>query len=439
MGASFHVRVPMATQVPKRLGKYDVIEPIGKGSMGIVYRGYDPYIDRPVAIKVAIADFLKDKESGDRYRKMFFNEAHTAGKLQHPNILHIFDAGVEGDTCYIVMELIEGADTVKTHTQANNLLPLPRVAEIIFKCAKALDYAHSQDVVHRDIKPSNLLLTRDKDVKVADFSIAHVNRADENLALATGFVGSPRYMSPEQIQEETVNNQADLFSLGIVMYEMLTGRHPFGGDSFSKLVFQIVNEEHTPLWEVRQDLPEELEHIIAKSLNKDLRHRYQSGLAMAADLSRLFSHLEATQPISPQVQFDEVRALEFFAGLPDPELKELVRAVVWEEHPQGHNVITEGEMGDWFYVLVHGAVAVKKGATVVGSLTAGECFGEMGYLNKTRRSATITASSPVGVLKINAMLMEQLSKDTQLHFHQVFLKTVIKRLSITTAKLVASS
>jgi serine/threonine protein kinase len=429
----------MTLQIPNRLGKYDVIEPVGKGSMGIVYRGHDPYIDRPVAIKVAIADFLKDKESGDRYRKMFFNEAHTAGKLQHPNILHIFDAGVEGDTCYIVMELVEGADTIKTHTQANNLLPLPKVAEIIFKCAKALDYAHSQDVVHRDIKPSNLLLTRDKDVKVADFSIAHVNRADADMALATGFVGSPRYMSPEQIQEETVSSQSDLFSLGIVMYEMLIGRHPFGGESFSKLIYQIVNEEHIPLWEVRQDLPEELERIIAKCLNKDLRHRYKSGLELAGDLSQMFSHLEVTQPIPVQEKFDEVRALEFFSGLSDAELKELIRAVVWEEHPQGDNVIIEGEMGDSFYILVHGTVAVKKGDKVVGSLTAGECFGEMAYLNRARRSATITASSPVGLMKINAILMEQLSTDAQLHFHREFLKTLIKRLSITTAKLVSNN
>ena len=227
----------MSSSTPEKIGKYDIHKQVGRGSMGIVYQGYDPFADRPVAVKVALADNLKDKDSGARYRNMFFNEAHAAGKLRHPNILEILDAGADGDDCYIVMELVENGDTLKTHCRADNLLPVHQVVEIIFKCAKALDYAHRQGVVHRDIKPTNILIKADRDVKIGDFSIAHIIGSDTTThTMPMGFVGSPRYMSPEQVQEDQVTNQTDLFSLGIVMYEMLTGKHPFVADSFSRLI-----------------------------------------------------------------------------------------------------------------------------------------------------------------------------------------------------------
>ncbi|MGH8597662.1 MAG: serine/threonine protein kinase, partial [Gammaproteobacteria bacterium] len=261
-----------------KLGKYEVVREIGRGSMGIVYQAYDPYIDRQVAVKVAMADALKERDSGERFRKMFFNEAHTAGMLRHPNILDIFDAGVDEDKCYIVMELIEDGDTLRSYCRADNLLPLNQVAELLFRCAKALDYAHRQGVIHRDIKPSNILLTQDMDVKIADFSIAHINRTDMSQTMPMGFVGSPRYMSPEQIQEDMITYQTDLFSLGIVAYELLTGQHPFGGESFSNLIHRVINEDPTPLSIFRAELPPIIERIINKSLEKSPERRYRMGL-----------------------------------------------------------------------------------------------------------------------------------------------------------------
>lgn len=167
--------------------------------MGVVYLGHDPFIDHPVALKVAFLDALNDPETGKRYRKMFFNEAHTAGLLIHPNIINIYDAGVDEDNCYIVMEYIENGNTLKIHCTSDNLLPIEKVVEIIFKCAKALDYAHRQGVVHRDIKPSNILFTPDQDVKIGDFSIAHRHKPDATTTHLSGMMGSPRYMSPEPI------------------------------------------------------------------------------------------------------------------------------------------------------------------------------------------------------------------------------------------------
>jgi serine/threonine protein kinase len=430
----------MSERIPSKLGKYEIEAPIARGSMGMVYRGYDPYIDRPVAIKVALAESLKDKDSGERYRKMFFNEAHTAGMLRHPNILDIFDAGVEGDICYIVMELVQGGETVRSYTRPDALLPVNQVVEIVFKCAKALDYAHRQGVIHRDIKPSNLLVTPDKDVKIADFSIACLTAVDTSQTMPMGFIGSPRYMSPEQIQEDTVTHHTDIFSLGVVMYELLTAKHPFGGDTFSKLIYRIINEDPVPLETYRKDLPEGVEKIIQKCLVKDPARRYKTGLDLASDLSTLFTHLERPQEdVSASDKFNLVKELDFFRGFPDTDIWEILRASVWQEAMPGDDVIVEGDIDDCFFILVRGKVTVSKGGQEIGTLKAGDCFGEMGYISKARRSASVTADDQVSLLKVNSTLIEQVSRDCQLHFCRVFLKTVIQRLAATTQKLVSNA
>jgi len=424
--------------LPNKLGKYEILRQIGRGSMGIVYEGYDPYEDRKVAVKVALADSLRDKEVGPRYRKMFFNEAHTAGRLRHPNIVQIHDAGVDEDNCYIVMELIEGADTLRSYCKPSNLLPYKRVVEIIFVCAKALDYAHRKGVIHRDIKPTNILLTPEGEVKIGDFSIAHLMTADTANTLPTGFVGSPRYMSPEQVQEDTITNQTDLFSLGIVMYELLTGNHPFAADSFSRLIHKIINENPAPLRTYRADIPEILEKIIYHSLQKLPAKRYKMGLNLAADLSLAFDHLEQPETeIEIKEKFNAIHDLDFFSEFSDAELWEIVRACSWQEYKAGNEIIVEGDIDDSFYIIISGIVEVRKGGAYVGLLEAGDCFGEMGYLTKSSRTATIVARNDVLLMKINATLIEQVSTECQLHFTKVFLHTLVKRLSETTAMLAA--
>jgi len=419
--------------VPEKLGKYEIQKQVGRGSMGIVYQGYDPYADRNVAVKVALAESLKDKESGARYRKMFFNEAHTAGMLRHPNILEILDAGVDGDECYIVMELVEGANTLKSFCKPESLLDIHLAVEIIFKCAKALDYAHRQGVIHRDIKPTNILITNDMDVKIGDFSIAHLISSDTTHTMPMGFVGSPRYMSPEQVQEDTINNQTDLFSLGIVMYEMLTGKHPYSADSFSRLIHKIINEKPPPLRTHRADIPDILEKIVHHALQKDPDRRYKMGLNMAADLSLAFDYLEKPEEeIDSEEKFNAIQRLEFFQDFSESEIWEIIRACIWQEFEPGAEIIAEGDIDDSFFIIVSGKVEVTKGDQFIGKLAEGDCFGEMGYLSKTERSATIIAKERVQLMKINATLIDQVSVDCQLHFSRVFLRTLVKRLSATT-------
>ena len=430
----------MKDTAPTKLGKYEVEAEVGRGSMGVVYRAFDPYINRTVAVKVALADALRNKETGDRFRKMFFNEAHTAGMLRHPNILDIFDAGVDGDYCYIVMELVANGGTIRPYCKPNKLLPLNQAAEIIFKCAKALDYAHRQGVIHRDIKPSNILLDDDMDVKIADFSIAHAAREDMSETMPMGFVGSPRYMSPEQVHEDMITNQTDLFSLGIVAYELITGHHPFGGETFSSLVHKIVNEDPTPMSEFRSDAPEILEHIIRRALEKPPERRYSMGLDMASDLSMAFTHLERPQEeIAITEKFDRVKGLDFFRGFPDAEIWEIIRASVWVEADADDVVVNEGEVEDSFFLLISGDVTVSKKGTLIGKLGDGDCFGEMGYLSRIKRAATVTADGPVSLMKVNSTLIEQVTTDCQLRFYKVFTKTLIERLSVTTEMMVRRS
>lgn len=408
--------------------------------MGIVYEGYDPYSDTKVALKVAMSEALKDKESGERYRKMFFNEAHTAGMLRHPNILEILDAGADGDDCYIVMELVEGADTLKTYCTPENLLPIKQVVEIIFKCAKALDYAHRKGIVHRDIKPTNILVTGDKDIKIGDFSIAHLISSDTTNTMPMGFIGSPRYMSPEQVQEDTITNQTDLFSLGIVMYELLTGKHPFIADSFSRLIHKIINEKPPPLSTYRADLPEILEKIVHHALQKSQEKRYKMGLNMAADLSLAFDYLEEPQEnIELQEKFNAIRGLDFFRDFTDTEVWEIINACIWQEFEEGREIIVEGDIDDSFYIITSGSVDIVKENKLIGKLHEGDCFGEMAYITKTERSATISARNRVQLLKLNSTLIEQLSTECQLHFSKMFLKTLVKRLSDTTARVVSDN
>ncbi|MGE0483337.1 MAG: protein kinase [Gammaproteobacteria bacterium] len=427
----------MSAQIADRLGKYEVMREIGRGSMGTVYLGHDPYIDRQVAIKVAHAEQLNDEEGGDRYRKMFFNEAHTAGRLTHPNIIGIYDAGVDGDTCYIVMELVEGGETLKDYCRADNLQSIEKVVEMIFKCAKALDYAHKQGVIHRDIKPTNILVTQDGDVKIGDFSIAHLTKMDSTETMPMGMVGSPRYMSPEQVTEDYITSQTDIFSLGVIMFELLTGKHPFAAESFSRLVQRILNEDPADVREFRSEIPEALARIVKRAMAKDRAERYQMGMELASDLSKAFdSLLEAPQEnISEQEQFLAVKQLDFFDGFPDAEIWEIVRAGKWQDYQDGAEIIVEGELDDSFYIIVHGEVSVQKHSKDLRQLLAGDCFGEMGYLAKTKRTATIVARGPTSLLKVNSTVISQVSLNCQVRFLKVFLRTLIHRLSVTTEKM----
>ncbi len=425
--------------IPKQLGEYKIIRELGRGGMGVVYEGHNPSTDHRVALKVANIRTFKNKKTAEHYKKTFFNEAHTAKKLEHPNIIRILDADTEKDICYIVMELIEGGHTLNPHCKPDNLLSYEQVVKIIFKCAKTLDYAHRVGVIHRDIKPTNILLKKDMDVKLCDFSIAHLITKETENTMSTSFLGSPRYMSPEQVQEDMITNQTDLFSLGIVMYELLTGKHPFDADSFSRLIYKITNEKPPALKNYRRDIPDIFEKIIQHTLQKNPEKRYKMGLNMAADLSLVFDYLDSpTEEYHDEKRkFSQVQELKFFQGFSEAEIWEVIRSCVWEEYKAGKRVILQEDVDEVFYVIVAGDVDVFRGSNRIGRIKAGGCFGEMGYLANTERTATIQAKDAVCLLKINSNAIDQLSVGCQLHLNKALLRTLVKRLSSTTEKILS--
>jgi serine/threonine-protein kinase len=273
------------------LGRYEVDKELGKGAMGVVYLGRDPKINRVVAIKTMALSQEFEADEIDEVKERFFREAETAGRLNHPHIVTIFDAGEEHDLAYIAMEFLKGEDLAK-FTKPENLLPVSSIMDIVSKAADALDYAHGENVVHRDIKPANIMYEVESNgVKLTDFGIARITDSSKTK---TGMVlGTPSYMSPEQLAGKKVDGRSDLFSLGVMLYQLLTGQLPFQGDSMATLMFKIANEPHPDPTTLRSDLPPCLKSIIDRALAKSPNDRYSRGAQLVGDLKACASQLAA--------------------------------------------------------------------------------------------------------------------------------------------------
>ncbi|HVK56976.1 MAG TPA: serine/threonine-protein kinase [Burkholderiales bacterium] len=416
---------------PDKIGKYDVIGEIGRGSSAIVYLANDPFNGRKVAVKVAYTDPGRDAEEAGRFEKLFLNEASLAGKLHHPNIINVFDAMVEGDVRFIVMEYVP-AGSLKQYCNMSSLLPMRQVAMMIFKCARALDYAFENGVIHRDIKPANILLTETGEIKISDFGTAKITHSTHTQL--DGFLGSPAYMSPEMINEHPANVQGDIYSLGVVMYELLAGRLPYQADNSVQMINKILHEDPTPLEKIRPDVPALLTRIVKRAMSKNMAERYGSWFEMARDLIEGFPQLEElANEISASEKFSKLRAIRFFAEFKDHELKEVVRAAQWLRRARTEHLVKEGDLGQALYIIVSGEVKVTRGNQFMGALSMGDCFGEMALIHG-KRTATITSVSAVEFIRIDAASLEQLSESCQLSFNKRFLFTLIERLSATNRK-----
>ncbi|MES2491085.1 MAG: serine/threonine-protein kinase [Pseudomonadota bacterium] len=281
-------KTAVGTEKPM-LGRYQVEKELGKGAMGVVYLGRDPKIGRTVAIKtMALAQEFEANELLE-VKQRFFREAETAGRLSHPNIVQIFDAGEEHDLAYIAMEFVRGSDLTK-HIKPIDLLSPSEVLRYVADAADALDYAHKNGVVHRDVKPANMmLLAETKVIKLMDFGIARL--ADSSKTKTGMVLGTPSYMSPEQLSGKKVDGRSDLFSLGVTLFQLLTGSLPFKADSMATLMFKIANEQHTNVCTVRPDLPPQIDAVINRALQKTAEARYSNGGEMARDLRAVLSTL----------------------------------------------------------------------------------------------------------------------------------------------------
>ncbi|HEX7054159.1 MAG TPA: serine/threonine-protein kinase [Burkholderiales bacterium] len=422
------------------VANYPIVRKLGEGATSEVFLCNDPFRGREVAVKRIFPEALRDPVRGRLFRKLFFTEASLAGKLEHPHICQIYDAGIGEDSGYIVMEYVPGG-TMEQFCSATTLLPVPEVVEIIFKCTRALAYAHMQGVTHRDIKPGNILYaSTPTDVRISDFGLA-LNIGAETTQI-TG-VGSPAYMSPEQIREELVDHRTDLYSLGVVMYQMLAGCLPFRGTNKFSMIYQITQTEAPPPSSHRPEVPAALDRIVRRAMHKEAARRYHSGDEFAADLIealRAGFGASAGELAGDADRFAALRAMRFFSSFADPELWEVVERGHWERVRAGTRLIEEGQPGDFFCVLIDGEVRVTKNKKLLSVLGPGECFGEMAYLslNGHARGASVTATADSHILRMRVGDLEQASIACRAKFDRAFIGILVERLNLANTRLTSA-
>ncbi|HTJ96888.1 MAG TPA: serine/threonine-protein kinase [Rhodocyclaceae bacterium] len=415
------------------IGRYEVKGKLGEGATSIVYLGFDPEHQREVAIKVIYPHVLKDRERGLMYRHLLMNEASLAGKMEHPSIVQIHEAVLDDDLSYIVMEYVRGG-TLEQFCSAEALLPIETLVEVIFKCTRALQYAQRLGITHRDIKPANILLVQpgniSGDIKISDFGAAITPDNDQTQVSA---VGSPAYMSPEQVRESPLNHQTDIYSLGVVMYQLLTGRLPFQASSNYNMVYQICNSTAPPPSTFRSDLRSSLDAVVQRAMQKDLSTRYQSWEEFSVDLAQAYRNRRLTERVhTPDIEkFETLRALQFFREFSDTEVWEAVRFSRWEEVSAGTLLMREGEPGDTFSILLDGEVRISKQGVLLDVLGPGDIFGEITTNTPTMlgRTADVTAQTDARVAIASRNALRHASEACRMHFYEAFLSLVSRRLA----------
>jgi serine/threonine protein kinase len=417
-----------------KIGKYEIVRVLGTGATSTVYLANDPFNKQQVAIKLFDLHILRDPSQEKVYRKLLLTEASLAGKLSHPHITQILDAVMEGDINYMVMEYVDGT-TLEQYAEVDNLLPISTVTEIAFKCCKALEYAQSQGVIHRDIKPANILLQGESDIKISDFGSAAL--LDKQTTQVSG-IGSPAYMSPEQVKELKLTHQTDIYSLGVVMYKLLTGKLPFDASNNYSMIYHIINIEPPPPSTFRPETPQALDSIVLRAMEKDTSKRYQSWDEFANDLIGYSSQSEPAQPkIFDTEKFDSMRTLAFFKNFSDVELWEVLRISEWRKVPESEYILREGESGSSFFILGQGTVRVTKQGRLLSLLHRGDCFGEMAHLLERdfKRSTDVIAKSDVILIEISPDVLKFATPECRLQFGDAFLRMLVKRLSVANTRI----
>ncbi|KAF4516666.1 hypothetical protein B566_EDAN003414 [Ephemera danica] len=412
------------------IGKYRVLRELGKGATATVYLCASPDSERPVAVK--LIRFAQDSAARSRrMRKLFNNEGMVASRLDHPNIAKVYEGVVEGDLAYLAMEYVEGV-SLEAHTRIDNLLPLHRVIGIVFKCCMALDSACRQGIIHRDIKPANILVTAEDEPKLVDFGLAlNLNKDMNHDSTFVMGVGSPSYMSPEQIKGYPLNHKTDLYSLGVVLFQLLTGRLPFRAGNQATLIYRIINTEVPDVTAMNPDLPERLNAILHKALEKDLYNRYRNGAEFAKDLSMVrYQILDDDQEVHDTRHFEALRKLTFFTEFENVELWEILRISVWRQVAQSVAIIRQGETNRVFGILVEGCVEVSVDGRVLCRLGAGEVVGEVANLHPggdTRSASVVTLESSL-FLEINAAALALASEELQERMRTALVGRMIERM-----------
>jgi serine/threonine-protein kinase len=304
----------------QRIGRYKILGELGRGAMGIVYKAEDPNLDRVVALKTIVLE--QDAEGRKEYEKRFFLEAKAAGKLNHPNIVTVYDFGEEDGVAYLAMELVEGTDLRERLKDAKGEgLPAADAVDIAQQVAEGLGYAHERGIVHRDVKPGNIMLQPRGQAKIMDFGLARMRVADHKTS--TGMVlGTPKYMSPEQVAGQPVDQRSDIFSLGIVLHEMLTGTRLFAGEDAPQIMHNVVHVEHEPPTRLKPGLPSMLDFVVARALKKDPTLRYQDAFELSADLGNCLAELRGKA--APKPATDSTKTMKLDRSVQAPAARDIL-------------------------------------------------------------------------------------------------------------------
>ncbi len=423
---------------PKKIGKYPVIKKLGSGATATVWLCKDPDVKaRQVAVKV-VRFTGGNAALSKRMKKIFKNEMMVAQVLNHPNIVRVFESQIEDDYAYLVMELVDGG-SLADYCTFEKLLPVKQVISLIFKCCMALDAAYQKGIVHRDIKPANILLTDKMEPKITDFGLAlNMSRTiegDESTFIVG--VGSAAYMSPEQIKVYPLNQKTDLYSLGVVLFQLLTGRLPYRAPNQAALMYKIINSDIPKPSALNPNLPAELDKIVKHALEKDLFSRYRTGADFAKDLSSLRYELaeESPEDLAQQQRndtrhFDLLRRLGFFAQFEDIEIWEILRISKIRKFPKGTVLVKEGERNRNFGVILSGTANVSVNGRVLAQLSSAEPVGEVAFLHPQddRRHASVIATDTLVFLEIQAKTLDAVSEELAARLKDALLITLIDRL-----------
>ncbi len=415
------------------IGKYDLKKVLGQGASATVFLAVDTFAKTTVALKVIDPAVLSDPDLSNDIRTQFLNEASLAGQLNHPHIVAILDAVVNEDTGYIAMEYVPGGN-LSSRARIDHLFSTEDAIQVGFKCCGALDYAFRQGIVHRDIKPANIMVVKDTDVKIADFGAAYLHK---NEAAINMNVGSPAYMSPEQIGMQPLTHQSDMFSLGVVLYELLTGRRPFIADSVEKMLDQVLTADPLPPSKVRPTLPKELDRILLTALAKKPAARFPTWAEFALELAKVGGLSVYQQSIRDSEKYEALRRVKMLEKLNDAQIWELVHAGRWQRLPTHSAIIRENEPGQSLFFLAKGQAKATMQSRPLNLIGAGECFGEMSYIRggTDRRHATVESLTEVIYAEFEAAELEQMSASCQLHFTRALVRTLVERLELANTRI----
>lgn len=416
------------------IGKFELKKKLGKGASGTVYLALDTFSGEDVALKVLDPEILSSEDFDKTRTKQFMNEASLAGRLSHPHIAAILEAAVHEGEGYIAIEYVPGGD-LSQFTSPDKLLPVEDAFEIAFKCCGALDFAFRQGVVHRDIKPANILVVSGTNVKLVDFGAAYLQKA---LDTQITDIGSPLYMSPEQILGEPLGHHSDMFALGVVLYELFTGHRPYTKPTLGELFEMILHEPPIAPSALRPGLGKEVDQILLRMLAKTPEERYPTWADLALDLASIGRLSVFQQAIPDSERFSALRRIAVLEHLSDGEIWELVHAGHWTRVPGHTTIVREGEAGSSLFFLGSGEAKVTMQERLLNVLRTGEYFGEMAYIKAGAipRHATVESITDVLLAEFDAATLGRVSKNCQLHLTFALLHTMVDRLMLADERII---